>query len=378
MAKASSRKKVSRTPVKGQRVKSPASKQAKVKIHKDPQQEFAKAVSKKGIVQILRMTDDDCLIHVRDYLSTGCLELDRMLGGRGLPMGRITEIFGPHHIGKSTLLDHLFRSVQKAGGYGVLADTEEARDINYTARIGVDVDKLMLLEFDRAELTMENVLNKILESIDWWRTNYPDCPVLIGWDSLGGTQTNEERDKDVERGKSPGSAASIMQLMRRKITPALANTRITLVILNHEYEKIRMAGGGAWAGKKRETYGGEAIRMAASVRMELHSVGNWLKDSAGVVIGREVGCKLVKTKVGVGSMHACRFALVNGVGVSNVWALFHAFKDRGIITTNGSWAAINLDGEVINFQGWNGLQKMCEEREGLEDKLVSVYNGLGA
>lgn len=373
MAKA--KKKVTRTPVKGRGAKSPASKQAKTKIHKDPAQEFAKACSKKGMVQILRMTDDDCLIHVKDYLRTGSLELDRMLGGRGLPMGRITEIFGPHHIGKSTLLDHLFGQVQKAGGYGVLADTEEARDISYTARIGVDVEKLMLLEFDRSELTMENVLNKVLESVDWWRDNAPDKPVLIGWDSLGGTQTNEERDKEVERGKSPGSAASIMQLMRRKITPALANTKIMLVILNHEYEKIRMAGGG-FAGKKRETYGGEAIRMAASVRIELHSVGNWLKQADGVVVGREIGAKLVKTKVGATTMGACRFALINGEGVNNVWTMFHRFKDVGVITTNGSWAAINLDGEVFNFQGWSGLQKLCDEREGLEDKLVAVYKGL--
>lgn len=375
MAKAT--KKVTRKPVRkqGGKGRSPASKQANTRIHKDPEKEFAKAVSKKGMVQILQMTDDDCLIHVRDYLPTGSLELDRMLGGRGLPMGRITEVFGPHHIGKSTLLDHLFREVQKAGGTGILADTEEARDIAYTRAIGVDVEKLLMLEFARTELTMENVLNKILESINWWRDNAPDRPVLIGWDSLGGTQTNEERDKEVERGKSPGSAASIMQLMRRKITPALANTKIVLVILNHEYEKIKMGGGG-FAGKKRETYGGEAIRMAASVRVELHSVGNWLKRADGVVMGREIGAKLVKTKVGACTMGACRFALINGQGVNNVWTIFERFKDSGIITTNGSWAAINLDGEVFNFQGWSGLQRLCDETEGLETKLVNVYKGL--
>lgn len=365
-------RKAKRTPIR-KKASSPKSKQKKTRIHKDPEKEYAKALSKKGMVQILRMTDDDCLMHVKGYLSTGNPELDRMLHGRGIPFGRITEIFGPHHIGKSTILDHLFKMVQKAGGTGVLADTEEARDIRYTQAIGVDVDKLLILEFDRKELTMENVLNKVLETIDWWRDNYPERKVLIGWDSLGGTQTNEERDKTVERGKSPGSAASIMQLMRRKVTPALANTNIGLVILNHEYEKINT---GPWAGKKRETYGGEAVRMAASIRMELHSVGNWLKQSDGVVIGREIGVKLVKTKLGGSTMAACRLALVHGEGVSTTWTLFEAFKREGIIQTSGSWAAINLDGQVLNFQGFNGLTKLCAEDPTLEERLVKVYRGL--
>lgn len=288
-------RKAKRTPRKKAASTSPKSKQAKkTRIHKDPEKEFAKSLSEKGMVQVLRMTDDDCLLHVKDYLPTGNPALDRLLHGRGIPFGRITEIFGKHHIGKSTLLDHFFKMVQRAKGTGVLADTEEARDISYTQAIGVDVDKLMLLEFDRHELTMENVLNKVLETINWWRDHYPERKVLIGWDSLGGTQTAEERDKTVERGKSPGSAASIMQLMRRKVTPALSNTNIALVILNHEYEKINMGG----FGKKRETYGGEAVRMAASIRMELHATkGQWLPDANGVIIGRKVGVKLVKSKL---------------------------------------------------------------------------------
>lgn len=367
-------RKATRTPRKSAS-SSPKSKQAKkTRIHSDPEKEYAKALSKKGMVQILRMVDDDCLMHVKTYLSTGNPALDRLLNGRGLPMGRITEIFGPHHIGKSTILDHLFAQVQKAGGTAVLADTEEARDINYTGAIGVDVDRLLILEFDRKELTMENVLNKILETVDWWRDHYPDRMVLIGWDSLGGTQTNEERDKTVERGKSPGSAASIMQLMRRKVTPSLANTNIGLVILNHEYEKIQTGG---FAGKKRETYGGEAVRMAASIRMELHPTkGQWLPAADGRIVGRKVGVKLVKSKLGGSTMNSCELALFHGEGVSNAWTLFEVFKREGIIQTSGSWSALNLDGQVMNFQGFNGLQKLCQDDETLEERLLKVYKGL--
>lgn len=369
-------RKAKRTPQKKAASASPKSKQQKTRIHRDPEKEYAKALSEKGMVQVLRMTDDDCLFHVRDFLSTGNPELDRLLHGRGIPFGRITEVFGPHHIGKSTVLDHLFRMVQKAGGTGVLADTEEARDIRYTQAIGVDVEKLLILEFSRTELTMENVLNKILETINWWRDNYPERKVLIGWDSLGGTQTTEERDKTVERGKSPGSAASIMQLMRRKVTPALANTNIALIILNHEYEKIQKSGG--WgAGKKRETYGGEAVRMAASIRLELHPTqGQWLPGKNGVVIGRKVGVKLVKTKLGGSTMGACEVALMHGEGISNSWTLFDVFKREGIIQTKDSWSAINLDGEVLKFQGFNGLRKLFDEDPTLEERMVKVFEGL--
>lgn len=370
-------RKAKRTPRKASRKasSSPASKQTKkTRIHKDPEKEFAKALSKEGMVQILRMTDDDCLMHVKDYLSTGNPALDQLLNGLGIPFGRITEIFGPHHIGKSTILDHLFKMVQKLGGSGVLADTEEARDIRYTEAIGVDTERLLILEFDRDELTMENVLNKILETINWWRTKYPDRKVLIGWDSLGGTQTNEERDKTVERGKSPGSAASIMQLMRRKVTPALANTNIALVILNHEYEKIQKGG---FAGKKRETYGGEAVRMAASIRLELHPTqGQWLPGGNGVIIGRKVGVKLVKSKLGGSTMAGCEIAVLHGEGVSNAWTLFESFKREGIIQTRDSWSAINLDGEVLKFQGFSGLRKLFVKDPTLEDRMLKVYKGL--
>jgi len=370
------RRKAKRTAVQRKPTSSPQSKQAKTRISKDPEKEYAKALSKKGMVQILKMTDDDCLMHVKGYLSTGNPALDRMLHGRGIPFGRITEIYGPHHIGKSTILDHLFKMVQKAGGTGVLADTEEARDIRYTQAIGVDASKLLILEFDRKELTMENVLNKVLETIDWWRDNYPDRKVLIGWDSLGGTQTNEERDKTVERGKSPGSAASIMQLMRRKVTPALANTNIALVILNHEYEKIATGG---FAGKKRETYGGEAVRMAASIRLELHpTMGQWLPGKDGVIIGRKVGVKLVKTKLGGSTMASCEVALMHGEGISIMWTLFEGLKGLGIIQTSGGWSAINLDGEILKFQGLNGLRDLCGQDPTLEERLFKVYTGVNA
>lgn len=368
--------KAKRTPMRrGAASKSPQSKQRKTKISNDPEKEYVKAISEKDMVSILKMTDDDCLMHVKDYLSTGDPGLDRMLHGRGIPFGRITEIYGPHHIGKSTVLDHLFKMVQLAGGTGVLADTEEARDIRYTKAIGVDVDRLLLLEFDRKQLTMENVLNKVLETINWWRDNYPERKVLVGWDSLGGTQTNEERDKTVERGKSPGSAASIMQLMRRKVTPALANTNIALVILNHEYEKIGMGG---FVGKKKETYGGEAVRMAASIRVELHPTkGQWLPGPDGVIIGRKVGVKLVKTKLGGSTMSTCEIALMHGKGIDSQWTVHEGLKKLGIIQTSGSWSAINLDGEILKFQGLAGLNRLCVEDPTLEGRLIKVYQGLG-
>jgi recombination protein RecA len=369
-------RKAKRVP-RGKASASPKSKQVKsTRIHKDPEKEFAKALSKKGMVKVLRMADDDCLLHVKDYQDTGNPELDRLLGGRGIPFGRITEIFGPHHIGKSTILDQLFAQVQKAKGTAVLADTEEARDIRYTAQIGVDPDRLLILDFDRAELTMENVLTKVLETIEWWHTNYPEQKVLIGWDSLGGTQTAEERDKAVERGKSPGSAASIMQLMRRKVTPVLAHTNIGLIILNHEYEKINTS---AFAGKKRETYGGEAVRMAASIRLELHPTkGQWFAGADGSIVGRKIGVKLVKSKLGGSTMDTCELLLLHGHGISNAWSLYEALRKQGIIQTSGSWSAINLDGQVLNFQGFNGLAKLCADDETLEARLIKVYDSLGA
>lgn len=349
------KKAIKRTPVKREKP---------VRIRRDSLKEYRERISKDGIVEVLTLEDDDASVNVRRFFSTGSIALDRLLPG-GFPAGRITEILGPNHIGKSTLLDHVFAGSQRAGGEAVLADCETSRNRDYTARLGVDLARLQILQFDTNKQSMENVLQSIFDTISFWASEYPDTPVVIGWDSLGGTPTNEELSKTLGDA-TMASAAKVMRKTCRQVLHHLAGTNIAFIVLNHFYKKVQGKGG-------NESYGGEAIRLAASVRLELHPTeGQWITRADGAVVGRRVGVRLLKSRFG-NSYGTTEIALLNDVGIDNTWTIYEEFKARGLMAVSGSWGAINVDGDEVKFQGWNGFQQKLAEHPELFQKLVAIF-----
>ncbi len=339
---------------------------------------FNKDISEKGFVEALALSNPDCLAHLLGKLTTGSVALDEATIG-GIPFGRITEIFGQYHIGKTTILNMIFAQVQKEDGWGVVADTEVAMAVDYTIlKLGVDPKRLSYLQFDRDKLWLEAVLLKILESIVWWRDHDPNRKVVIGLDSLGGPPVMGENaklmPKKEDKKRTPGAAAKLMQLFRRDVCRELAHTNIALVVINHKYS--------SWGGGKsrKVAYGGDALEAASSLKLDLFSCGNWIKRSDGVVVGREVRAEITKDKIEGRTGQIARLGMLHGVGVDNLWTIFEELKAAKVIAVNGGWSAINLDGEVLKWQGWGGLQRLIakdQESEGgghdLFGRLVSVY-----
>lgn len=373
MAKGSGKRK---NPVKRMPVRKPAKRESQApKIRRDDLADYREAMAKDGCVEILNLADDGCLANVPLHVSTQSVELDRLLNGKGIPCGRTTEIFGPPHIGKSTLLDHIFASVQKIGGLAILIDAEGARHVEYTRSIGVDPKRLQYMEFDRDQLHIENILTKIIETVEFWKEKDPGMPIVIGWDALGGTATRDELEGRLEKNERPAQAAKILRTACRQLPGKLGNTKIALVVCNHEYENIQMGFLANKVGKKRETYGGEAIRHLSTIRLQLFPAG-WIKRADGAIIGREVGAKLVKNRLGYPWGEA-RVALLSGIGIDNVWSVYQRLAAAKLVSVAGGWAAINLDGTVMKFQGWTGLASKCAEDATLFPRLVSVYQSLG-
>ena len=365
-------------------------KETKVKIRVNPAKEFAEAMKAQGIATVSHLSNDEAVSNIPGRVGTGSLALDMLLtnpseptGWAGFPLGRVTEVYGPPHIGKSTLLDHGFAEVQKMDGQAVLADTEISRDRHYTNRLGVDLEKLSYLEFARDGLFLQNVVKVICKTIDFWGKNYPETPVLIGWDALGGTATKEDVDKalkqevkqdEKEKAVQPGSAAKAMHQASRLFPGLLAGRKIGVVILNHEYEMIGGFGGGFGA-KRKETYGGSGTRHLCTNRIQLFSKGEYIKKSDGSVVGRVVTAKIVKNRLGA-SLTEVGIPILHGSGVSNIYTVFEDLKEAKIIVTSGGWSAINLDGVILKFQGWNGLNEKCNEDPTLFDRLVSVWKAV--
>lgn len=352
-------------------------KKAKTKIRRDPHKEFQERLKKQGIAEVSRLSNDECVSNIPGRVSTGCVALDRELRNpgeppewRGIPLSRITEIYGPPHIGKSTLLDQIFGQVQKLGGAAILADTETSRDRYYSAKL-LDPEALHYLEFAPEKRSIENVLKVVGETIKLWREF--DLPVVIGWDALGSTATEDELEKGIvsEKSHKPGAAAKAMALAQRLVAPLLSGTKIAFIILNHQYDVINTGGGGF--GKSKETYGGHSTKHMASLRIQLYNGGKYIKRTDGWVMGREVVAKLVKNRLG-DALKEARIPMLTGVGTENMYTVLEDLKKRGVITQSGSWNAINIDGMSLSFQGWNGLRVKCVEIPELEEKLVNLHN----
>jgi len=373
-------KKAAQKRAKGKATRAPA---------KNPLAEFdlaVSAMSKKYAARTVKKTKDgkpekmpvkfkvaslpltgEVISRVHTYIPTGIMGLDRILPRGGVPAGRVTELYGPNHVGKSTLLDMLTASVQRMGGYGVLADAEGARDEVYTAKLGVDVEALRTLAFPRGDLSVEAVLNVMYDTSDWWWSNYPENPVVMGWDALGGTATIEENTKPIGDRVVAG-AAKVMRTSMRQVAGRLGGTNVAIVICNHEYALINKN-----TRKTRDTYGGEALKHAASLRLELFLCG-LIVGAGGVVLGREVGIRVVKNRLGIKG--ECRLALLDGLGFSNLWTVHKELSAAGVIVQNGSWSTMVLDGTEIKFQGWHGLDAKCQADPELWQRLVFVAEEL--
>lgn len=364
----------------------------KPRVRKDLDKELAAAIGGGGIAEVMNLSNDDVLSFIKLRVSTGSLTLDRLLRGRnvdgsfikpgGIPLGRVTEIYGPPFIGKSTLLDHILAAVQRIKGKGILFDNEVSRDRYYTHQIGVDLAKLILIEMKRG--TIEATMNRVIKVIDFFSTHAPERPIVIGWDSLGKTSTEEELvkfNKALEKpdeefsGKTkyqPGSAARAMSLVTRHLSSRLGGTNIGLVIINHEYEAIESRPSFF---KKKNTYGGAALQYTSSLRLELrYKEKGTIKNTKGWPIGREIVVKVSKNRSGEGGEAVV--PVLTNIGIDNLYTVFSELKSRKLIQVAGNRHVMNLNNQEMSFAGYEGLRTLCSENTELYPTLLGAYESV--
>ncbi len=213
---------------------------------------------------------------------TGSLSLDLALGG-GIPKGRVVEIYGPESSGKTTLTLHMIAEVQKQGGQAAFIDAEHALDPAYAARIGVNIDSLLLSQPDNGEQALE-----ITETLV--RSNAVDLVVV---DSVAALTPRAEIEGDMGDAQM-GLHARLMSQALRKLTAAISKSNCTVIFLNQIRMKI-----GVMFGNPETTTGGQALKFYSSVRMEIRSIGKIEGNSEEnkEPIGVRARVKVVKNKI---------------------------------------------------------------------------------
>jgi recombination protein RecA len=253
-----------------------------------------------------------------DGIPTGSLSLDIALGGTGIPRGRVLEIFGPESSGKTTLCLHVIASTQKLGGVAAFIDAEHALDPSWAKRLGVRLDDLLVSQPDTGEQALE-----ICELLV--RSNAVDVIVI---DSVAALIPRAEIEG--EMGDSHvGLQARLMSQALRKLTGAIAKSKCTVIFINQIREKI-----GVMFGNPETTTGGRALKIYASLRLDIRRIGA-IKDGQDQV-GNRTRVKVVKNKVAPPFKQA-EFDIMFNEGISHTGLLVDLGVENDIVDKSGAW-----------------------------------------
>jgi recombination protein RecA len=268
-------------------------------------------------------------------IPTGSLALDKALGTRGLPRGRVCEIFGPESSGKTTLALHAIAEAQKQDGIAAFIDAEHAIDIGYAAKLGVNYGELLVAQPDTGEQALE-ITDMLVRSgaID-----------IIVIDSVAALVPRAEIEGEMGD-HHMGLQARLMSQALRKLAAIISKTLTLVIFINQIRMKI-----GVVFGNPETTTGGIALKFYSSVRLDIRRIGA-IKDGQETV-GNRTRVKVVKNKLAPPFKQA-EFDIMYGEGISRTGELLDIGVEEGIIDKSGAW--YSYDGERIG-QGRNNVKE---------------------
>jgi recombination protein RecA len=280
-------------------------------------------------------------------ISTGSLSLDIALGGRGIPRGRVTELFGPESSGKTTLALHVIANAQRAGGVAAFIDAEHALDTTWAKRLGVDVSGLLVSQPDTGEQALD-IAEMLISS------NSVDIIVV---DSVAALTPKAEIEG--EMGDSHmGLQARLMSQAMRKLTSIINKSKTALVFINQIRMKI-----GVMFGNPETTTGGRALKFYSTVRIDLRRITT-IKDGGGAV-GSRVRARVVKNKIAP-PFRDSEFDIMFDSGISYEGDLLDLAVACQAVERSGAW--LNY-GTMRLGQGRENAKRFLTENEDLCEEI---------
>ncbi|KRO78385.1 recombinase RecA [Methylophilaceae bacterium] len=302
-----------------------------------------------GKGSIMRM-DDSQVIEGIQAVSTGSLGLDIALGIGGLPRGRVIEIYGPESSGKTSLSLSTIAQLQKTGGTAAFIDAEHALDIQYAAKLGVNIEELLVSQPDTGEQALE-IADMLV------RSGSVDIVVI---DSVAALTPRAEIEGDMGDSHM-GLQARLMSQALRKLTSNIKKTNTMVIFINQLRMKI-----GVMFGNPETTTGGNALKFYASVRLDIRRIGAIKKGDE--VIGAETRVKVVKNKVAP-PFRKAEFDVLYGEGISLEGEIIDHGVLLDIVEKSGSW--YSYKGEKIG-QGKDNARIFLKDNPKISNEIEQL------
>lgn len=281
-------------------------------------------------------------------IKTGALTVDMALGIGGVPRGRVVEIYGPESSGKSTLALHIVANAQKNGGTAAYIDAEHALDPSYAAKLGVNINELLICQPDSGE----EALN-IAETLA--RSNAIDVIVV---DSVAALLPKAELEGEI--GDSfVGLQARMMSQALRKLTSALAKSNTCAIFINQIREKI-----GVMYGNPETTTGGRALKFYSSVRIDLRKISG-IKGADSSEVGNRVKAKIVKNKMAP-PFRVAEFDILFDEGISRSGSILDLATELAVVDKKGAW--FSYKGQRLG-QGRDSVREDLKKNNKLLDEI---------
>jgi recombination protein RecA len=280
-------------------------------------------------------------------IPTGSLAVDAALGVGGIPRGRVVEIFGPESSGKTTLSLQIIAQAQKAGGLAAFIDAEHALDSEYSKKLGVDTDNLLVSQPDNGEQALE-----IAEMLI--RSGAIDVIVV---DSVAALVPKAEIEGEMGEAQM-GLQARLMSQALRKLTAIVSKSGTSLIFINQIREKI-----GVLFGNPETTTGGRALKFYSSIRIDIRRIAS-LKDG-DVVVGSRTKVKIVKNKV-ASPFRQAEFDINYGEGISRSGELIDMGIEAKLVEKSGAWLSY---GDLRIGQGRENAKQFLKDNPELANEI---------
>ena len=281
-------------------------------------------------------------------ISTGALSLDIASGVGGVPKGRIIEIYGPESSGKTTLALHIVAEAQKKGGNAAYIDAEHALDPEYSKRIGINIEELLISQPDTGEQSLE-----ITETLV--RSGAVDVIVI---DSVAALVPKAELDGEMGD-VHVGLQARLMSQALRKLTGTVSRSNTCVIFINQIRMKI-----GVMFGNPETTPGGRALKFYTSMRMEIRKITS-IKEGTDIV-GNRTRVRVVKNKVAP-PFKMTEFDIMYGEGISYEGDILDLALKGDIIEKTGAWYSY---GDTRIGQGRENAKNYLKDNPNERDRMV--------